>query len=671
MESASHRNCSIFAFGRELAVEEGEENSLLKQIRLICDRIKPVNSEERDKWAGSLRRDPKPLEFLKFPIVFAKLLQLVPAGRLLSSSLSGLLVVFITRLLHGKNVPIFRVEGLKMLLTWLKTSSYTGDGERAAEECVRLFNSLVNVECLGVVRCQQDLEGEELLSTSSTILLHGPPLLSVAGVKNSAPVDAEAVFKENLAMLNEIFAFITWDINPDLHSTRFLWGLLRDHYLSSLFSEAYQSSSKNAFRQARRISQCSYDRKIRYEVLEVLVDYLSLWLIKSGSGSSDRFSVMNASGLTSNSASNTTSMLNLAVSDLSNLFSVLGRTQSILGLGASQSRQDVPVSAFLLEEIVLGSVEDVRFVHLVLRSACTVLPYSKCLFSIKLVLEILRSWTFNPPARRPAFLVGVEDKVMDEFIEFYVNCLHELLPGKHAESEPDVNVIKVNLGDRLDVYKEAVYFIRALALQAFFLLSPERWLQVIDWLLEISNYLLSPQNDLEKPFLSNEDSLLCESILGCLLRAGLPARNEAELRTRWKCASTTLMLCAGNEGLIEEWCRVTETLATLLIKDGRFVQGSVSRSVSALSPRFTSPTVSPAGSTASLPTITVSFAAWPDHPVIRSNSIALFRNILRIIGDFSALDELRKRPQLMIKIYESLERICAVFLKVNFSLQFI
>jgi hypothetical protein len=672
LESANHRNCSVFAFGQELLAEEGAEavdDPLIKQVRLTCERVHAVNSEERDKWAAGFRREQNPSEFLKFPIVFAKLLQLVPATRLLSCSLSGLLVALITRLLHAKNVPIFRVEGLKMLLTWLKTSSYSGDGESASDDCIKLFTSLVSVESLEVSRSLTDLEGEELLSHSSSIFLHGPALLRVAGVGESEPVEAEIAFRENLAMLNEVFAFITWDISPDLHSMRFLWTLLRDHYLSALFPESYRSSSKNSFRQGHRISECKFDLNIRHEVLEVFVDYLSLWLIKSGTGSSDRLSVMNASGMTANSASAASgSMLNLAVHDLSNLLSVLGRTQSSSLQGVNRGRQDVPVSAFLLEEIILGCAEDVRFVHLVLRSACTVLPYSKCLFSIKLVLEILRSWIFNPSARRPSFLAGAEDAVLDEFVEFYVECLYGLFPGEHVEADADENDIKVTLGDRLDVYKEAVFFVRALALQAFVPLSSVRWLHIIDLLLESTEYLLSPENDLERPFLSNEDSLLCESILGCLMRAGLPSKNDSELKQRWQEASRILMLCSGNEGLIEEWCRVTEILATLLVKDARFLQGAVSRSVSyATSPRFTSPIVSPAGSVTSLPPITASFAAWPDHPSIRANSIALFRNILRIFGDPSVLKDLQKSPELMAKIFESLERAGNVFLKVFFS----
>lgn len=676
IESANHRNCSVFAFGQELIVDEGAESSedpLIRHLRLACERLHPVNSEDRDKWAAALRREQNSAaaaaEFLKFPVVFARLLQLVPATRLLTSSVSGLLVALITRLLHAKNVPVFRVEGLKMLLTWLKTSSYSsGNGEHAADECVKLFNSLLSLEHLDMNRrCQQDdLDGDDLLSDYSTILLHGPPLLGVPGISASAPVDDEMAFRDNLAMFNEIFAFITWDMNPDLHSTRLLWTLLRDHYLYALFPEAYKSCSNSSFGQEKRISAYSIDTKIHPEVLEIFVDYLSLWLIKSAAGNNDRLSVLSSAALGRHSASASSSMLNLAVNDLSNLFAALGRAHSNTVIGdAYRSRQNIPVSSFLLEEIILGCREDVRFIHLILRSACTILPFSRCVFSIKLVLEILRSWAFNPPARRPLFLAGADDTVVDEFLEFYVDCLGALFPGKHIEGDDSENDYKVTLADRLDIYREAVYFIRALALQAFVALTSKRWLQIIDLLLEITEYLLSPDNVLERPFLSNEDSLLCESILGCLMRAGLPSKEDTDLKVRWQEASRILMQCAGNYGLIEEWCRVIETLATLAVKDGRILQGSISRAVSSASSRVSSPIVSPAASMATLPPITASFAAWPDHPAIRSNSVALFRNMLRILGDPSTLYGIHKTPDLMTKIFESLERICNVFLKVS------
>lgn len=328
LESSSHKNCAIFAFGCELAAPEdvGDaeeapvvEDALIKQVRLICDRIQPVNSEARDKWASALKRDSNPAVYLKFPVVFSRLLQLVPAARILGSSVSELLVCLITRLLHSKNMPVLRIEGLKMLLTWLKASSYSGDGERAAENCIRLFNSLVGIESLGSHRNEKNFEGEELLSHSSSILTHGPALITVAGVSHKDPVDPETAFREHLSMLNEILAFITWDVNPDLHSTRFLWTLLRDHYLASLFPQAYSSSNKFATRRGDRIGQCQFDTNLRTEVLELLVDYLSLWLIKN---TADRSSYAVNTNNPHTSASGSASMINLAVNDLSIFFQV-------------------------------------------------------------------------------------------------------------------------------------------------------------------------------------------------------------------------------------------------------------------------------------------------------------------------------------------------------------
>lgn len=680
LESSSHRNCAIFAFGRELAAPEvfseaGEppvvEDALIKQVRLVCDRIQPVDSEARDKWASALKRESNPAVYLKFPIVFARLLQLVPAARILGSSVSELLVCLITRLLHAKNMPVLRVEGLKMLLTWLKASSYSGDGERAAENCIRLFNSLVAIESLGSHRNETNFEGDDLLSNSSSILMHGPALLSVAGVSQNDPVDAETAFREHLSMLNEILAFITWDVNPDLHSTRFLWTLLRDHYLASLFPHAYASSSKLALRRGDRIGQCQFDSNLRSEVLELLVDYLSLWLIKN---TADRSSYANNTGNTQTSASGSASMINLAVNDLSNLFIGLGRSESysfmLSNPSLSKSHQEFPVSSFLLEEIILQCPEDVRFVHLILRSACVCLPFVGGIFSIKLVMEILRTWVFNPPARRPAFLQNADDAKLDEYVEFYLECLYGLFPGEHLEpskAESPTAEARLTMVDRLDIYKEAVFFIRALALQAFIPLCEERWLQLLDLILEISEFLLSPDNDLERPFLSNEDALLCETILGCLMRAGLPEKHDLKFLERWREASRVLMLCAGCDGVIEEWCRVTETLAILLLKDPRFgANSAVSRTVSVIaSPKVTSPIVSPNVSAMALPSATSSFAAWPELPNVKTKSLAFFRNILRILGDPSKLPSLHCKPDLICKIYESFERISAAFLRAR------
>ena len=108
------------------AVEINYIDKLLAQ----CQKIKPINdSDFQAKWVNSLKKDANVEVYLKFPLIFSKLLQYVTINRILSSQLSCFLLGMIKRLLHVHNFIFLRVEGLKMLLNLLKAASHESSHE--------------------------------------------------------------------------------------------------------------------------------------------------------------------------------------------------------------------------------------------------------------------------------------------------------------------------------------------------------------------------------------------------------------------------------------------------------------------------------------------------------------------------------------------------------------
>ena len=637
------------------AVEINYIDKLLAQ----CQKIKPINdSDFQAKWVNSLKKDANVEVYLKFPLIFSKLLQYVTINRILSSQLSCFLLGMIKRLLHVHNFIFLRVEGLKMLLNLLKAASHESSHE-ITKSCTEIFGALIDVVALGA-----KLSGSD---TSSALLSRGEPLIEsdFSGIEGPSG-------GVNLEMLNEIMSFMTWDLNPDLQSTRFLYILLRDHFISKLFPLASEKS---------RLSLDEFDKNVSGNVLELIVDYFALWFLKSSNrpykfgssfmNSAEDLSFKNQLG----------SMVSLVVNDLTNFLGVGNNNRSQADSKKhsrssmiSGHKNEFPVASFLLEEVILGSKQDVILVHYILKSACFTLTFSSNLFCIRLTLEIFRSWLFNPVARRPQFLQNLDE--LDGYVAFYMDAIEGLFPSRHMKpANTEINEdLQVTLVDRVDIYKEGVYFYRAVALQAFFPLSFERWLHLLSIEIAVVDLLLDPENQMERTYFTTEDALLAETLLGSLLRSS-EHFNESELmRKKWSEASNVLTKCSNCRGIIEEWCRVIEALALLLVKDPRYSgwpEGNNSGLLSRVS-SFTgtlSSTVSLAsslsGSSSPLPPTTASFSAWPDLPGIKQHAVVLFRNMLRILGDpASSLVELRKnRPDLMALMYESMERCLDIFLK--------
>lgn len=146
-------SCSNYAFGLDIFELEYENDQgdpvQLDKIKSTVSALTPTNSHDRDKWFSALKKEKNSAAYFRFPVVFSKLLQFLPIGKLLVSPLADLLIHILKRLLHEKNLPELRVEGLKILLNWLKAMSYQpATSGTDTEEFVSLFGSLVNVENL-------------------------------------------------------------------------------------------------------------------------------------------------------------------------------------------------------------------------------------------------------------------------------------------------------------------------------------------------------------------------------------------------------------------------------------------------------------------------------------------------------------------------------------------
>ena len=652
-----------FAFGDKVSMPSivadneilSSSEDFVDKLAAVCKKIQPTNSDLQGKWITSLRKETKIEAFLKFPTVFSKLLQYASIGKILTSKLAFFLVGMIKRLLHDKNLAVLRVEGLKMLLNLLKATSHEPKHE-ITENLTKIFSALI------------EIGGGRVDKIEAVCLSEGIPLISADLSEFEEGPSAVFGGVVGLEMLNEILSFMTWDLNPDLHSTRFLYNLLKEEFLSKLFPIA------NSKRNLNEIDE--FDEDVKGPVLELVVDYLAILFLKSGTRSFKFGSSLlsaSAGNLSKKNHLQSNSMVSLAVNDLSNFLgygnssknqsSQSSRTRASIPSSPSflgkDHKNEFPIASFLLEEVILGSKEDVIFIHFILKSACHSLSYSSHLFCIKLTLEIFRSWLFNPSARRPQFLQ--DDSKLDTFIRFYLDSIEGLFPHKHTRTadQQSYEDLQLTLVDRVDVYREAVYFFRAVGLQAFFSLSFERWIQLLDIQIIVVDLLLSPENLLERPFFITEDALLAETLLGSLLRS-CEHFNEEEMRKKWLEASKVLAKCSGCRGVIEEWCRVIEALALLLVRDPRY-----RTSFNSLTSPVIAVTTSSLSSFGSLPPTTSSFSAWPDLPAVKSGAVSLFRNMLRILGDpAGSLTELKtSRPDLMALAYEAMERCLDILMR--------
>jgi len=493
----------------------------------------------------------------------------------------------------------------------------------------------------------------------------------------------------DMGLFNEILAFITWDANADLHSSRYLYAFLRDRYLTALFPDAWAFISSDPERDLIQFKPSERCCGPPIRIQNLLVEYLSIWLLKSATNTAHLASITpqlepedeTLNIVPSNFGSTMAKFLGLKKSSGSKS---PGSSLSTSSSSLKIVHGDLPMASFLLEEIILDSPIDIGFVHLILRNVgvaymkqFTDKPNVLSNSAVKMELEIFRSWLFNPSSRRPSFLA--DDNKTARFMRFYLRSLRDLFQSTAALAH-----------EAIEVQREALYFYRAVALQAFIALDTALWEFLLEQIIAIAES--GPQAD---------ESLLLETLLGCLIRAGEHgARESSGIVECWKRSGRvfTAAFAAGNRIAIEEWCRVVEAMGVLLARDPSYLlvsktvlpvpsrsptssslsshsaststvtlSTSLLHSISASS-GFNSPLLSPTSSLRSMPAAMAHFSAWPDLATVRRTTLFLFRNLLRLTGDLGAkvdaLHELGCMNMLMDAL-SMLERLTYIFLRLR------
>lgn len=379
-----------------------------------------------------------------------------------------------------------------------------------------------------------------------------------------------------LKSFEDFLSLFTNDPNADKCSVMILFGLFKKYYLERLFPLIEGESEKS-------FALCP----ISIEVL--LVRYLSKWITR----------------------------------DYSSM--------------ATVTSTPVPVAALILGEVLLQSEQDVDFIHEILRQAL-ILPFSYH-HEIKMAINIIRSWTFQPKDRRPEFMHDLH-----HYLQQYINMLVLLFDGRSA----------VNCNEeQSELFREAFYFYRGLSIEAYFHLTEEDWRSILAALILIGDRTLTLSNKYEiisNPNLASSFAQLwTETLMGILIKSRF-VNQEA-----WEAVSTVISRATSWIEVIQEWSRTILDLTGILIysiyaikpdieeaerqkstelnqKDIRLVctiKGETNAALRHLG-LFPCPTERQLSRNDN-------FCSWPDHPWTRQNICFLWRNTLRLLGDVNEI----------------------------------
>lgn len=298
----------------------------------------------------------------------------------------------------------------------------------------------------------------------------------------------------------------------------------------------------------------------------------------------------------------------------------------------------VPVACFLFEELLLGSAVDSEIVHEVLRQGL-LLPWDHAA-SIKNVMALYRWWIFQPVARRPAFLTEdlhgmlghapaslTDDAraagLIEAYTDRYIRRIESLFDGRPS--------FGVEAG-QADVYREALFFLRAVAMGAYAPPTGTIWASLRATLQAIllSHFACPPKAE---PIAVAEHAAAFATLLTETL-AGVLVRSQPATAAPWEEACAVLRRAARWPPVVAEWCRGVLVLTALVAE-----RGSPPAAPRAPKHRRVAAAEAPADAPPGLHAAPQDhFGAWAALPWSQAHAVFLWRNWLRTLGDIQAIE---------------------------------
>jgi hypothetical protein len=444
-----------------------------------------------------------------------------------------------------------------------------------------------------------------------------------------------------LFVLEVMLDFITFDVDADRGSTGLLYGLFRQHYLSIMYPTVCKQVGLIESTYGRFITGCPP------ELQAVVMRHFAMWMVQPPE-----------------------------------LFTNVG--------GSS-----IPVATFILQDILLSSAPDLELIHEVIGQSLQ-LPFAYK-GTIGIAIGMLRTWIFNSKERRPVFLQGIPshpptkalceregirvDDVLDWYLQRYMRLIGGLFDGRSAPGKDHTNQIML--------YREGIYFLRGVAMSAFFTLNRDSWNQLlIGTILEImKTHLASNLNKyaiIADPEAAEDFSqLLAETLFGAWIRS------ETMVQGNWERLAVVLGTCTRWSLVVDEWCRILMTLTNLMaevvfkvdaakpateepskkrqIRNGTFESAQLATLLTMNTPigRAMAAELSNPMATRSLPATATDrpsdhFLSWSELPWIRENVVFLWRNMLRALGDINSIERPDIHETALTCVVRVIERLLAI-----------
>lgn len=662
-------------------------------------------STDRDyyaKFERALNREGDLAECFRVPWLLERVIRHL-RGELPVMAQVDQLINIVRSLLHPGNHMTLRREGLRLLMFWLR------EAKSALPETVALFASVVPLRLFAL-----DNPNVQIEQVPFPLAHEGEP-----PVFPSPPATGSR--EQALAMFGEMLDFITFDDDADRPSTMFLYGLLREHYLCQLYpvvcvragfiaadspTELKRSGSGIDMMTSHRSpsgdmrsrsatgvgidvtstpSPCSRPRSGFVEACPpqlqaILMRYFAMWTVQ-----------------------------------LPELF------EQRTGGGGS-----LPVATLLLQEIILGSPGDLLLVHEVMAQSLQLPAAYKPV--VRMAFSVLRAWVFTAKERRPSFLTtefsnaGGGDHGGDESNGTSLRAGVEALLATNAEITTELcgasfdgylqkymRLVSLvfhtkgahgHVSEQAELYREGIYFLRGVAMKAFFPLSLDAWQTLLDTLLTLTeNHLAAPVPLIMDAVKAEEFAqLLVETLFGTWIRS------ETMSQDNWERLARVLGACTQWQPVVNEWSKVILELTDLMartvfngvvtghgdnttappkkqLRGGTYEGGNLSSLLAMPSPlgramlmsmgslggnRGSIPMHSMASSVAPSPLSNMttsaaptpnpssslsaplsapalissksdSFLMWAEAPWTRDNVVFLWRNMLRALGDLNAI----------------------------------
>lgn len=475
------------------------------------------------------------------------------------------LINIVRSLLHPGNHMALRREGLRLLMFWLR------EAKSALPETVALFASVVPLRLFAL-----DNPNVQIEQVPFPLAHEGEP-----PVFPSPPATGSR--EQALAMFGEMLDFITFDEDADRQSTMFLYGLLREHYLCQLYPVVCV--------RAGFISDSPAELKRSGSGLDMTVSHRSPGGdMRSRSATGIGADIIHTPSPCSRPKSGFIEACPPQLQAILMRYFAMWTVQSPeLFEQRTGGSGSLPVATFLLQEIILGSPGDLLLVHEVIAQSLQLPAAYKPV--VRMALSVLRAWVFTAKERRPSFLTAPEPPHsaggdaddgeasrnsaraggeaslttnaeitaelcgagFDGYLQKYMRLVSLVFHTKGAHG---------HVSEQAELYREGIYFLRGVAMKAFFPLSLDAWQTLLDTLLTLTESHLAAPAPLIMDAVRAEEfaQLLVETLFGTWIRS------ETMSQGNWERLARVLGACTQWQPVVHEWSKLILELTELMAR---------------------------------------------------------------------------------------------------------